>query len=62
MQTTSSTGDQGDTKARRACRDRCAPKVEASFLHESDLASEARLLDRFLGNKIADLFKQTVDR
>lgn len=58
METTDATSRDGQNERGKPSALRSALQVEASFSHEGDLVSEARLLDRFIGDKIADLFNQ----
>lgn len=58
MQTTDSTSRNGQNERGKPSALRSGSQVEASFSQEGDLVSEARLLDRFIGDKIADLFNQ----
>jgi hypothetical protein len=58
MQTTDSTSRNGQNKRGKRSAPPAALLVEAWFSHQGDLVSEARLLDRFIGDKIADLFNQ----
>lgn len=58
METTNATSRNGQNERGKPSALRSVSQVEASFSHEGDLVSEARVLDRFIGDKIADLFNQ----